>query len=132
MSNETKKRTLYRSKSKAKLAGVCAGVAEYLGVEIWIVRVAFITGLVFSTGFFAVVYAAGWLILDKKPGDTGNNGGLHSPVELKTKVYQAGEPPKRAFQDISQELTELETKLRRMEKYVTSNEFQLNRELNRL
>lgn len=127
---DTEKRKLYRNSEKGKLAGVCAGVAEYLNIETWIVRVAFITGLVFSTGFFAVVYIAGWIILDKK--EITGKGGLRSTVELKTKVYQAGEPPKQAFQDIKQELNELEVELQRMERYVTSNEYQLNRELNRL
>ena len=53
-------------------------------------------------------------------------------VEVKTKVWQAGEPPKQAFHDISKRFAESENRLRKMEKYVTSREFQLNREISRL
>ena len=122
------KRELHRNTEKGKLAGVCAGLADYLNIETWIVRVVFITGLIFSSGFFFILYVAGWLILDKKPlqwQDTHH-------VNVKSGVYQAGEPPHRAFRELSQELSELETELQKMEKYVTSNQYDLHREFSKL
>jgi phage shock protein C len=44
--NNTK--TLYRSKSNRMVAGVCAGLADYLNVDPTVVR------LLFVLGFFAV------------------------------------------------------------------------------
>lgn len=122
------KRQLQRNTEKGKLAGVCAGLADYLNVETWIVRVVFFTGLIFSSGFFFILYVAGWLILDKKP----QNSDWEQHVNVKTGVYQAGEPPHRAFRELNNELSELEQQLQRMEKYVTSGQYDLHREFSKL
>lgn len=119
------KRELRRNTEKGKLAGVCAGLADYLNVEAWIVRVVFFTGLIFSSGFFFILYVAGWLILDKKPLQPHH-------VSVKSGVYQAGEPPHRAFYELNQELNQLERELQKMEKYVTSNQYDLHREFSKL
>ena len=119
------KRELRRNTQKGKLAGVCAGLADYLNVEAWIVRVVFFTGLIFSSGFFFILYVAGWLILDKKPLESHH-------VNIKSGVYQAGEPPHRAFRELSTELDELERSLQKMEKYVTSEQYNLHREFSKL
>ena len=59
---------------------------------------------------------------------------MQSPhhVNVKSSVYQAGEPPHRAFRDLNQELSELESELQRMEKYVTSNQYNLHKEFSKL
>ena len=62
-----------------------------------------------------------------------NGGQVKSPkVEVKTKVWQAGEPPKQAFHDIRNRFEKAEVRLRKMETYVTSREYQLNKEISRL
>ena len=53
-------------------------------------------------------------------------------VEVKTKVWQAGEPPRQAFHDIANRFQGIEKRLRKIETYVTSREYQLNREISRL
>ncbi|MGM0428819.1 MAG: envelope stress response membrane protein PspC [Pseudomonadota bacterium] len=126
MNIETK-RQLYRDPERGKISGVCAGLAEYLNLEPWLVRVVFVTGLIFFGGFFFVLYIAGRFILDKKPAN-----GIRHNVDVKTKVWQGGEPPRDAFRDIKREFDELEEQLQSMEKYVTSNHYNLQREFNRL
>lgn len=143
---------LYRNPEKAKIAGVCSGVAEYFGLETWLVRILVVTGFFLLAGpFIFVAYIAAWFILDKKPkyldtvqttphtfsrgkGWTNPNGGRvkETKVEVKTKVWQAGEPPKQAFHDIRNRFEKAESRLRRMETYVTSKEYQLNKEISRL
>ena len=44
------KRKLQRSSNKM-VAGVCAGIAEYLGLDVTIVRVAYVLISIFSAGF---------------------------------------------------------------------------------
>lgn len=138
------KKELYRDMRKGKLAGVCAGVAEYFGWELWMVRIVFISGFLLTGGsFFLLAYVVGWLILDKKPSGVMDKQESklnfsdyeESPkrkVEVKSRVWQAGEPPIQAFHDIDRSFGSLEQRLRKMESYVTSSEFQLNRELNKL
>lgn len=148
---------LQRDPSKGKIAGVCAGIAEYFGMEIWLVRILTLTGFFLLGGpFFFVGYIAAWFILEKKPqglsakprGDEfaakshhhkTHGKGWHNVSEqesekvvVKSKIWQAGEPPKQAFIDIKQRFEKNETRLRKMETYVTSSEFQLNRELSKL
>ena len=148
--------SLHRDPSKGKIAGVCAGIAEYFGMEIWLVRILTLTGFfLLAPPFFFVGYIAAWFILEKKPHGLSakprfdefaarsqnktNGKGWHNVSEedsdkvvVKSKVWQAGEPPKQAFIDIKQRFANNESRLRKMETYVTSSEFQLNRELSKL
>jgi phage shock protein C len=145
---------LYRDPSKGRIAGVCAGIAEYFGIELWLVRILTLTGFfLLAPPFFLVGYIAGWFILEKKPRTAAHRTmdepttnrvqtkgkGWHNvatdeseKVVVKSKVWQAGEPPKQAFFDIKRRFESNEEKLRKMETYVTSSEFQLNRELSKL
>lgn len=53
---------LFRDKSDSVLGGVCSGIANYLGIDPVIVRVAFI-GLTLMTGFFFLIYIILWIFL---------------------------------------------------------------------
>ncbi|MBR3408305.1 MAG: PspC domain-containing protein [Paludibacteraceae bacterium] len=58
---------LYRSENKM-LGGVCAGIAEYFGVDPTVVRVAYAVLSVFSTGFPGLLlYIILLIIMPKKP-----------------------------------------------------------------
>ena len=60
--------SLHRDPSKGKIAGVCAGIAEYFGMEIWLVRILTLTGFfLLAPPFFFVGYIAAWFVLEKKP-----------------------------------------------------------------
>jgi phage shock protein C len=149
--------SLHRDPNKGKIAGVCAGIAEFFGMEIWLVRILTLTGFfLLAPPFFLVGYIAAWFILEKKPQGLSTKPsedefaprstynkirgkGWHNVSEqelekvvVKSKVWQAGEPPKQAFIDIKQRFEKNESRLRKMETYVTSSEFQLNRELSKL
>lgn len=138
-----KGKELHRDMSKGKLAGVCAGIAEYFGWELWLVRIVFISGVLLTGGsFFVLAYAIGWFVLDKKPSGKSPEAKLNPfdvkveeeghKVEVKSRVWQSGEPPVQAFHEINHSFDTLEQRLRKMESYVTSSEFQLNREFSKL
>lgn len=57
---ESKK--LFRSSTDRKLTGVCAGWADYLGVDPSMVRIAAVAGAVLSAGVVLPVYAAAALL----------------------------------------------------------------------
>jgi phage shock protein C len=138
---------LYRNSSQGKIAGVCAGLADYFGWETWLVRILVVSGVLLGMGWFIVIYIAGWFILDKKPGTLNKKDPKsqyatqtnHVEVELssesikvKSRIWQAGEPPKQAFHDIKRKFESLEREVRVMERYVTSPEFTVSREINKL
>lgn len=54
---------LKRSKNQ-QIAGVCAGIAEYFGWDVTLVRVVFALLTIFSAGFPGIiVYIAMWIIM---------------------------------------------------------------------
>ena len=60
---------LYRSTSNRMIAGVCAGVAEYLNIDPTVVRVIWAIASIFA--FIGVVaYIACALIIPEKPDNT--------------------------------------------------------------
>jgi phage shock protein C len=55
-----------------------------------------------------------------------------SKIEIKQKVWQAGQTPKQALNDVSAMFADTERRLRAVETYVTSSTFKLNAELDKL
>ena len=62
------KRTLTLNKENKKFLGVCAGVADYLEVEPWSVRLVFLVSILFGGWFLIPIYFIAWFCLDDKPG----------------------------------------------------------------
>jgi phage shock protein C len=62
--NETK--VLVRSRNGRKVAGVCAGAAEYFGVDVTLVRVLVAAVAVITGGAGVLAYLAAWVII---PGE---------------------------------------------------------------
>ena len=60
MSN--KRGELYRNPHEGKIAGVCAGIADYFGWETWLVRILVVSGVLFGMPFLILGYVAGWFI----------------------------------------------------------------------
>ncbi|SDK30471.1 phage shock protein C (PspC) family protein [Ferrimonas sediminum] len=123
------KRQLVRLPDQGKVAGVCAGLAEHFNLEVWLVRIVTLSAILL-TGVFSLpllLYIIAWVLLDKgvTPTSTHHN-------ELKTKVWQAGDSPKKAMNEVSTRFRNLELRLRRLEKHVTSDAFHLKREINNL
>ncbi len=155
----SKRGELFRNPSGGKIAGVCAGIADYFGWETWLVRILVVSGVLFGMPFLILGYIAAWFILDKKPGSqpskcghkfnpkakqrhteraTKDNGQdfeyeqANESIKVKARVWQAGEPPKQAFHDIRRKFLTLEKQLQAIEQYVTSAEFTVSREINKL
>ena len=53
-------------------------------------------------------------------------------VEVKTRVWEAGEAPADALKDIAARFNTMEHSIRAMERYVTSSEYKVRQEFNRL
>jgi phage shock protein PspC (stress-responsive transcriptional regulator) len=56
---------LFRPLRDRMLAGVASGAAQYLGVDVTIVRIAFVV-LTFFGGAGAAAYLAGWLLIPEE------------------------------------------------------------------
>ena len=60
---------LYKSKTDKKICGVCGGLAEFLGIDVTIVRLIWVLVVLFA-GFGLLAYIVCALILPEKPDGT--------------------------------------------------------------
>ncbi len=51
-------------KTNGKLAGVCAGIADYFGMDVTLVRILFVAGTLIGFGSLLLIYIAIALIAD--------------------------------------------------------------------
>jgi len=118
---------LYRDREHAMLAGVCAGIAEYFGLNRKGVRLATVL-LMLLPPFFAFVvitYVVLTIVLPVKPVD------LYETKEQAEFWRGVTTAPSDVFGALSHRFRELSLRLERMEAHVTSREFEIDRELGR-
>jgi phage shock protein PspC (stress-responsive transcriptional regulator) len=54
---------LVRTPDDKMIAGVCGGVARYLGVDATLVRILLVVAVLFGFGSGLLLYIAGWLLM---------------------------------------------------------------------
>jgi len=59
----TQARRLVRRSDNTVIAGVCAGIADYLGVDPMVVRIAALVSAVLGLGILVVAYLVLWAVL---------------------------------------------------------------------
>lgn len=118
---------LFRDKKNALIAGVCAGIAGYFGWNVKGMRVA--TALLCLIPpflpFIVVSYIVLAIFLPVKPSD------LYETQEQAEFWRGVSNAPSDVFGSLSHRFKELNLRLERMEAFVTSKEFEIDRELNR-
>ena len=137
---------LFKNPDKAKICGVCAGLAEYFEFETWVVRLIALSFFLFSGGTAVVAYFVACFILDPKPGSIGNKGCFgnervrHKPAQSEDKKYKAtvkdvwkkGKAPSETLSNLESSFEKMENKLQNMETFVTSNKYQLQKEFEQI
>jgi phage shock protein C len=116
-------RKLYLDKERAKIAGVCAGIADFLDWDLKIVRVAWVIATIMWAPVMITAYVVmAWLVDPKPaPGFAASGGTGPWPTDPSA--------PRRRFVDVRDRFDRLERRLRSLETVVTSREFQIDREL---
>ena len=72
------KRPLYRIPKQGKIAGVCAGLADYFDFDVTLVRVIFVISAFISGGAVVLLYIIMAIIL---PVDDGSTAKVHASVD---------------------------------------------------
>lgn len=117
---------LYRNPEKGMVRGVCAGLADYFGIEPWVVRVLVMLGLVMFTVPTLVGYLIAAVVLPERPAR------LYGSDDEERFWRNARTDPKQTFSELIHRFRGLEQRLRRMESHVTSRQFDLAREIDDL
>lgn len=114
---------LYRNKRRALILGVCAGLADYFGFDLKITRALTIVGAFVS---FPIVFGAyvllGFLLPIAPYGSEDVD-----PVRR-----EARRDPHDLLSSARYRFRDLDVRLQRLEKYVTSNRYALDREFSKL
>ena len=118
---------LFRDKENAMLAGVCAGVAEYFGLNRKGVRLATFLLILFPPffAFVVITYVVLTIVLPVKPRE------LYENTEQAEFWRGVSNAPSDVFGALRHRFRELNHRLEKMEAYVTSKEFEIDRELGR-
>ncbi len=56
-------RRLVRGTEDRMIAGVCSGVADYLGVDVTLVRLIAVVGAVLGFGSLVIAYLVAWILM---------------------------------------------------------------------
>ncbi|WP_093268884.1 envelope stress response membrane protein PspC [Vibrio xiamenensis] len=130
---ETVMSDLYRDPVNGKIAGVCAGLANYFGMEVWVVRILVISAFLLGGSFLVVlVYFAMTLMLEKTPQNYRDNVQSTREHTLKNKPWQSGQGVSELLATLERDFGSIENKIKNMEAYVTSESFKVNREFKNL
>ncbi|WCL54212.1 envelope stress response membrane protein PspC [Gimibacter soli] len=118
---------LYKIPREGKLMGVCAGVADYTGVNLTAVRILWVVGLFTPINWILLIgYFVLGMTLDPKPED------LYEDVREEEFWRQARKAPDYTAADLRRRFRELDRRTGDMEAYMTSKSFKLDRELKAL
>ena len=118
---------LFRDKENAILAGVCAGIAEYFGLNRKGVRLVTFLFMLFPPFFAFVVvsYVVLTIVLPVKPTD------LYESSEQAEFWRGVSNAPSDVFGALRHRFRELNHRLEKREAFVTSREFEIDQELGR-
>ena len=126
-----RRRRLYRSTGQRWLFGVCGGIAEYYGIEVLIVRLIAIAGLLFLTTPTVITYIVAAFVMKKEPLAEAPS---ERPVRAESRTSRAAQEGSagRQLRDVRSHFDGVEQRLRRIEGHVTSESYELHRELEKM
>ncbi|MBY6197293.1 envelope stress response membrane protein PspC [Vibrio hangzhouensis] len=124
---------LYKDPVNGKLTGVCAGLANYFGVEVWLIRILVISAALLGGSFLVLLaYVAMSLMLEKQPDNFVEAMKAKQEHSLKSKPWKQGQNAKDLLDTLERDFDSMEHKVRDIEAYVTSEAFKVNREFSKL
>lgn len=133
----TSERRFARNADRAVLGGVCAGIADYFGFNLRATRVIFIIAFFVAMPFAALAYIAIVLLV---PAESSRHEYVverevhrrRRRMTRKEKIQAEDEERARAADAVKQRYQALDERLARIEKYVTSSRYNLDREFRNL
>lgn len=122
-------RAFYRSADNAMLGGVCAGIAGYFGFNLRATRFLAICAFVMAMPMTVMVYLAIVFLVPART--TGKQQRVH-PKCWRTRRAKPEQMPKQTPQqtaiDVRDRTKSLDRRLAKLERYITSSRYQLDKE----
>lgn len=140
---------LYRNTRDGKVAGVCAGLADNWDIAHWVVRLLWIGAFLFTGTLALWVYLAAWILMAPAPSRWSRDGRRREPADYEEvtvemeyderhhdyrprKVFRYTESSSVRLKRARERLDAALARVEDMESYVTSRQYELNKELSRL
>lgn len=128
MSTQPPSRTrFYRDKRHGKVLGVCAGIADYTGFDVTLVRILFIAAVIMGSGAPLLLYVITAMMTQDKPRELEMED-----VEERRFWQGVRASPRRGAQDIRSRFRDIDRRLADIENYVTTENRSLAREIEQL
>jgi phage shock protein C len=117
----------YRDKRHGKVFGICAGIADYTGFDVSLVRVGLLAAMFMSGGGILPFYFIAAMVTPTKPH-------VLERVDSEEKQFWQGvrASPARAARDISSRMKDIDRRLADIESYVTTENRSLAQEIEQL
>ena len=117
----------YRDKANGKLMGICAGIADYTGFDVNLVRVCMVAAVFLSSGSIIPLYFIAGFMTPVKPRELAF-------TDREEQAFWRGvrASPARTARDIRQRLKDVDRRLADIESYVTTENRTLAREIEQL
>ena len=117
----------YKDKRNGKVMGVCAGIADYTGFDVTIIRILLALAFFMSSGAILPVYFIAGLIAEDRPRELSND----TPEDRRF-WQQVRVSPTRTARDIRMSMKAIDRRLADVESYVLTNNRSLAREIEEL
>ena len=117
----------YLDKRNKKWLGVCAGIADYTGLDVTLIRIGVVLLTVLGSGMTIIAYLIAAWLAPNKPSELA----YETPEE--TKFWQGVRAsPARTVRDVRSRFRDIDRRLGEVETYVTSSNSRLAREIEQL
>ena len=120
------RRKFYRSRNRAVLGGVCAGMADYFGFNLKMTRVLAVVSLFMAMPVTLIAYFGTVFLVPVAAEDGGQPD--YDP-EFRKAVRSS---PRQTLSDVRRRFQSLDSRMVRLERYVTSSRFNLDQEFKKL
>lgn len=116
----------YRDKVNGKLMGVCAGIADYTGIDVLWVRLGAVGLTIMGLGFIPLAYLAVGIFGPKKPAH------LYTDRQEQQFWQSVRQSPTRTAREVRARFRDIDRRLAEVESFYVSSNPRLSAEIERL
>ena len=118
----------YRDSVNGKVMGVCAGIADYTGMDVTLIRIMMVAAILLGSGSPILLYfIAGWMT-PKKPHELA----MSDDDEDRRFWQGVRRSPTQSAREIRSRMRDIDRRLADIESYVTTENRSLAREIEQL
>jgi phage shock protein C len=126
---------LYRNTRDRKVAGVCAGLADHLNVDHWVIRLAALGGFIFFNSLMFFAYLGAWIAMAPRPKE-GSEPTYRYDEDMRqdrpVNMFRYPLSPSERLSTARSRMAKIVERTERIERYVTSSRFELDSEFSKM